>query len=147
MLDSGAILRFKGHGWEVALDDERADLMYGIKELTDARPGYDQAQVYYDGKVPEVFTSTRLRRALAAHNIDFDLNFAKTPVDAITDRLEIAGISGASDDETAAISKIWQDNQLDLEMPDVFRRAGEYGDAYLMAIPVEDDGQVVRVEM
>ncbi|TXJ78621.1 phage portal protein [Streptomyces lavendulae] len=122
--------------------------MYGIEELANARPGYDQAQTYYDGKVPEVFTSVRLRRALMAHNIDFDLNFSKTPVDALTDRLEIAGITGADDEQTALISKIWQDNQLDLEMPDLFRRAGEYGDAYLMVLPVEDDtGAVVRVEM
>ncbi|GGW15758.1 hypothetical protein GCM10018980_51780 [Streptomyces capoamus] len=131
------------------MDDESlADLMLGIEELKDSRPGYDQAQTYYDGKVPEVFVNARLRRALAAHRIDFDLNFAKTPVDAVTDRLEIAGITGADDEQTALISKIWQDNQLDLEMPDLFRRAGEYGDAYLMVLPVEDDqGNVVRVEM
>jgi hypothetical protein len=130
------------------VDDERADLMYGIEELKEARPAYDQAQTYYDGKVPEVFTSIRIRRALAANGIDFDLNFAKTPVDAVTDRLEIAGITGKDDEQTALISQIWQDNQLDLEMPDVFRRAGEYGDAYLMVLPVEDaDGKVARVEM
>ncbi|MFF4552720.1 phage portal protein [Streptomyces sp. NPDC001422] len=128
--------------------DPRGDLMYGIHELTEARPHYDQAALYYDGKVPEVFSSNRIRRALAANNIDFDLNFAKTPVDAVTDRLEIAGITGKDDEQTALISKIWQDNQLDLEMPDVFRRAGEYGDAYLMALPVDDDaGNTVRVEM
>lgn len=128
--------------------DPRGDLMYGIEELQAARPHYDQAAIYYDGKVPEVFTSTRIRRALARHHVDFDLNFAKTPVDAVTDRLEIAGITGKDDEQTALISKIWQDNQLDLEMPDVFRRAGEYGDAYLMALPVEDDaGNTVRVEM
>ncbi|MEV6504802.1 hypothetical protein AB0M61_01605 [Streptomyces sp. NPDC051642] len=130
------------------LVDPRSDLMFGIEELKEARPGYDQAQTYYDGKVPEVFTSVRLRRALAAHNIDFDLNFAKTPVDAVCDRLEIAGITGQNDAETALISKVWQDNQLDLEMPDTFRRAGEFGDAYLIVLPVYGDGeQVIRVEM
>lgn len=128
-------------------DIARHDLMLGIEELKEARPGYDQAALYYDGKVPEVFSSTRIRRALAAHHIDFDLNFAKTPVDAVTDRLEIAGITGANDEQTDLISKIWQDNQLDLEMPDVFRRAGEFGDAYLMVLPVYDGEQVVRVEM
>jgi hypothetical protein len=137
---------------EAALDDEaidpRADLMYGIEELTEARPGYDQAQTYYDGKVPEVFTSTRIRRALARHGIDFDLNFARTPVNAVTDRLKIASITSPDEQTNTLISKIWQDNQLDLEMPDLFRRAGEFGDACLMVLPVEDDnGTVVRVEM
>jgi hypothetical protein len=130
------------------VDAERADLMYGIEELKEARPGYDKAQTYYDGTVPEVFTSTRIRRALAARGIDFDLNFAKTPVNAVTDRLEIAAVTSPDDSANKVISQIWQDNQLDLEMPDLFRRAGEYGDAYLFVLPVEDDkGNVVRVEM
>src|SRR5213592_1149422 len=106
--------------------------MYGIEELTEARPHYDQAAMYYDGKVPEVFTSVRLRRALAAHNIDFDLNFAKTPVNAVTNRLKVASVTSPDEDTNLLISKIWQDNQLNLELPDLLRRAGEYGDAYLM---------------
>lgn len=126
----------------------RDDLMYGIAELQDARPGYDQAQTYYDGKVPEVFVNARLRRALQAKNIDFDLNFAKTPVNAVTNRLKIASITSPDPATNDLISKIWQDNQLNLEMKNLFRRAGEYGDAYLMVLPVEDDkGDVVRVEM
>ncbi|MEV8033903.1 phage portal protein [Streptomyces sp. NPDC086182] len=130
------------------MDAERADLMYGIEELKEARPSYDQAQTYYDGKVPEVFTSTRIRRALTLHHIDFDLNFAKTPVNAVTNRLTIAAITSPDDAVTALVSQIWQDNQLNLEMPDTFRRAGEFGDAYLMVLPVEDEhGNVVRVEM
>jgi hypothetical protein len=131
------------------LDDESLDdLMYGIEELKDARPGYDQAEAYYDGKVPEVFSSTRIRRALAARDIDFDLNFAKTPVNAVTNRLKIASVTSPDEATNTLISKIWQDNQLNLEMPDLFRRGGEYGDAYLFVLPVEDEkGQVVRVEM
>ncbi|WP_435279326.1 phage portal protein [Streptomyces sp. 1222.5] len=128
--------------------DPRADLMYGIEELQEARPGYDQAQAYYDGQVPEVFTNARLRRALKAHDIDFDLNFAKTPVNAVTNRLKVASVTSPDSDVNDLISKIWQDNQLNIELPDLFRRAGEYGDAYLMVLPVEDEtGNVVRVEM
>lgn len=128
--------------------DPRTDLMYGIEELKDSRLAYDQAQTYYDGKVPEVFTSTRIRRALARHDIDFDLNFARTPVNAVTDRLRVASITSSDPAANTLISQIWQDNQLNLEMPDTFRRAGEYGDAYLMVLPVEDEhGTVVRVEM
>jgi hypothetical protein len=122
--------------------------MYGIAELTAARPEYDRAALYYDGKVPEVFTSTRIRRALAAKDIDFDLNFAKTPVNAVANRLKVASITSPDEQTNTLISQIWQDNQLNLEMPDLFRRAGEYGDAYLMVLPVEDQqGNVLRVEM
>src|SRR3954464_14792928 len=111
-----SILRFKGHGWEGALDDERADLMFGIEGLTHARPRYDQAQTYYDGKVPEVFTSVRLRRALAAHNIDFDLNFAKTPVNAVTNRLKIASITSPDEQPNTLISQFWRGKQTTLEI-------------------------------
>ena len=128
--------------------DPRADLMHGIHELKESRPGYDQAQTYYDGKVPEVFTSTRIRRALAIHDIDFDLNFARTPVNAVTNRLKVASITSPDPATNTLISKIWQDNQLNIELPDLFRRAGEYGDAYLMVLPVEDEaGNVLRVEI
>lgn len=135
------------------MDDEadvepRSDLMYGIEELKESRHGYDEAAVYYEGKVPEVFTSLRLRRALMLHDIDFDLNFAKTPVNAVVNRLEIAAVTTPDDAANTLISKIWQDNQLDLELPDLFRRACEFGDAYLMVLPVEDDaGNTIRVDM
>ncbi|MEU1272990.1 phage portal protein [Streptomyces sp. NPDC005799] len=128
--------------------DPRADLMYGLEELRESRPEYDQAQVYYEGKVPEVFTSVRIRRALAIHHVDFDLNFAKTPVNAVTNRLKVASVTSPDEQTNTLISKIWQDNQLNIELPDLFRRAGEYGDAYLMVLPVEDEqGAVQRVEM
>jgi hypothetical protein len=122
--------------------------MYGIRELKGSRPGYDKAQTYYDGKVPEVFVSSRIRRALAVKGIDFDLNFAKTPVDAVTRRLKVASVTSPDEATNTLISKIWQDNQLNLEMPNVFRRGGEYGDAYLFVLPVENErGDVERVEM
>jgi hypothetical protein len=134
---------------EVALDEESlTDLMHGIEELQESRHGYDEAGIYYDGKAPEVFTSLRIRRALMFHGVDFDLNFAKTPVNAVVNRLEVAAVTIPDDAANQLISKVWQDNQLDLELPDLFRRACEFGDAYLMVLPVEDDnGNVIRVDM
>jgi hypothetical protein len=122
--------------------------MYGIEALDDARPNYREAQNYYDGDVPEIFASARLRRALEDTGVDFRLNFAKTPVDAVVDRLEIAAITAADDAHTEAIAKIWADNGMDLEAPDIHRRACTLGDAYLIVLPIEDDkGAVIGVEM
>src|SRR5256885_17092588 len=104
--------------------------MYGMEGVKGAGHGSARAQPSYDGKVPEVFTSTRIRRALARHDIDFDLNFAKTPVNAVTNRLTVASITSPDEAVNTLISKIWQDNQLNLELPDLFRRSGELGDAY-----------------
>lgn len=124
------------------------DLMCGIHELKESRHEYDKAAAYYEGRVSEVFSSLRLRRALAIHDLDFGLNFAKTPVNAVVDRLEIAAITGTDEATDTLISQLWQGNALDLEMPDLHRRACEFGDAYLIVLPVEDDaGNVLRVEM
>lgn len=122
--------------------------MYGIEALDDARPDYRKAQKYYDGDVPEIFASARLRRALEDTGVDFRLNFAKTPVDAVVDRLEIAAITAADKAHTETIAKVWADNGMDLEAPDLHRHACTLGDAYLIVLPVEDDNdQVIGVEM
>jgi hypothetical protein len=122
--------------------------MYGIEQLDDARPEYREAQNYYDGTVPEIFASARLRRALEDTGVDFRLNFAKTPVDAVVDRLEIAAITGADDAHTKLISQVWAANGMDLEAPDLHCHACTLGDAYLIVLPIEDDGdQVTGVEM
>ncbi|MFE4671107.1 phage portal protein [Streptomyces sp. NPDC056723] len=125
-----------------------SDLMYGIEQLDDARPDYRQAQCYFDGDVPEIFASARLRRALEDTGVDFRLNFAKTPVEAVVDRLEIAAITGADDAHTEIISTVWADNGMDLEAPDIHCHACTLGDAYLIVLPIEDDnGAVIGVEM
>ncbi|MCX5338362.1 phage portal protein [Streptomyces sp. NBC_00140] len=125
-----------------------SDLMYGIEQLDDARPDYREAQNYYDGDVPEIFASARLRRALEDTGVDFRLNFSKTPVDAVVDRLEIAAITAADDAHTKLISQVWNDNGMDLEAPDLHCHACTLGDAYLIVLPVDDDrGTVTGVEM
>ncbi|WP_445520445.1 phage portal protein [Streptomyces sp. NEAU-174] len=130
------------------MDADLMDLMHGIQELADARADYDRAQAYYEGEVPEVFASSRIRRALRANDIDFDLNFAKTAVNAVVDRLEVAAITSPDNAVNTLIAKLWDDNNLALELPDLHRRGCEYGDAYLICLPVEDDkGTVLRVEM
>ncbi|RAJ70272.1 SPP1 Gp6-like portal protein [Streptomyces sp. Amel2xB2] len=124
------------------------DLMDGIAELDDARPEYRQAQRMYDGTVPEVFASSRIRARLDAEGVDFRLNFARTPVDAVIDRLEIAAITADDDEANQAITDVWNANQLDLEAPDIHRKACSLGDAYVIALPIEDDdGTVSGIEI
>jgi hypothetical protein len=122
--------------------------MDGVAELDDARPDYRQAQRMYDGTAPEVFASSRVRAALAATGVDFHLNFAKTPVNAVVDRLEIAAITTADEGHNQLITQVWNDNQLDLEAPDIHRKACSLGDAYVIVLPVEDDSEnVIGVEI
>lgn len=129
-------------------DDARADLMLGIECLADARPGYDKAAAYFDGNVPEVFSSLRLRRALAAEGLDFRINFAKTPVTAVANRLKITAVSSPDEAQNQALAALWKANELDIEAPDTHTKTCELGDGYLFVLPVEDDsGNVTGLEM
>jgi len=111
----------------------------GLKDLDQVRGLNDQAAAYYDGDIQEVFASARLRRAMARSGIKFRFNFAKTPVDSLTDRLEIAAVRSTNPGAAAALTRTWEVNQLDLEAPNIHRRAGEFGDAYVIVWPRDTD--------
>lgn len=114
------------------------DLGRALRDMHHSLPHYHQAANYYGGNIPELFASIRLRRAMARTGMGFRFNFAKTPVDALTDRLEIASITSSDDNVNGMLADLWEDNQLDLEAPEIHRRAGEYGDAYVIVWPVEE---------
>jgi len=111
----------------------------GLKDLDRTRVSNGEAAAYYDGDIGEVFASARLRRAMARSGIKFRFNFAKTPVDALTDRLEIAAVRSTNARASEALARLWEVNQLDLEAPNVHRRAGEFGDAYAIVWPRDTD--------
>lgn len=121
------------------------DLDEGLKEMDKADKAYRKAQLYYEGTFPEVFASARLRAALARTGMDFRLNFAKTPVDAVVSRLKINAITSPLADVQERITQIWDDNQLDLFEILSFRRACEFGDSYLLVWPDDTIKSGVRV--
>lgn len=115
------------------------DLWDGIKSLKDSRHAYDRADAYYEGVVAEVFSSVRVQRAIERTGVSFDLNFACTVVDAVVDRLELAAVTSPDTGQAEALQSVWDSNSMDLEAPDVHRRACEFGDAYLIVLPVLDE--------
>jgi hypothetical protein len=116
------------------------DLTIGLALLDKRRPDYVQARQYFEDTAPEFFASPRLRRALERTGTAFKINFAAVPVKAAAQRIKIASVTCPDNaDATAWIARQWRLNELDLYMPDAFLRACEYGDAYLMSWPVEDE--------
>lgn len=111
------------------------DLDEGLKAMDKADKAYRKAQLYYEGSFPEVFASARLRAALARTGMDFRLNFAKTPVDAVVSRLRINAITSPRPDVQERVTQIWDDNKLALFEILSFRRACEFGDSYLLVWP------------
>lgn len=114
-------------------------LAMALESLLHKQEANTRAAHYYEGTTHEVFASFRMRRAMARTGVGFRFNFARTPVDALTDRLEIAAVKSTNERATEAIAQMWADNQLDLEIPNIHRRASEFGDAYVMVWPREED--------
>jgi hypothetical protein len=122
-----------------------ADLMNGLQSLEEAQMGYAKAAAYYKGTQPEFFASLRLRIAMGATGVIFNFNFAALPVDAVAERLEVAGISAPDERALEYINDAWQDNQLDVYAPNVMHNACKFGDAYFFVWPnpggdADDDG-------
>lgn len=129
-------------------DVERADLMRGIEALGASRHGYDKAAAYFQGTVQEIFSSARLRHILASKDVDFRINFARTPVTAVARRLKITAVSSPDPAQDEALAGLWKANQLAIEAPDLHTKTCELGDGHLMVLPVEDDqDNVTGVEM
>lgn len=126
------------------------DLLNAYAELCDARPGYAKAEAYFDGDVDEIFASDKVARMLAKSNLNEldEINFARIPVTAITDRLHITSITTGDEDADTDIADLIKRNQLDEELPGLHVRACSQGDAYLMVWPeTEPDGHVSGVNM
>lgn len=104
---------------------------------------YKTARSYYDGDVPEVFATSRLRAAFKQTGDRSRLNFCRTVVHAVSNRLEVGNISGGSERANAVIRKVWEDNDLGLEADDTHRMACALGDYYALAWPDEEGEWVV----
>jgi hypothetical protein len=118
------------------------DLMAGLEALDVAEPGYHRAEQYYSGNVPEYFASPRLRRAMMRTGLAFRFNFARIPVDAVTERLKLAAVTCADAAADAALRDIWLRNKIALQSRQIIRRACEFGDAYVIVWPSDDESGI-----
>jgi hypothetical protein len=122
-----------------------SDLMDGLAELEESREDYERAEEYYKNNMLELFVSPRLRRALNASEITFRIRLAKIPVDAVANRLEISSITVPGNaDGTAMLERIWDENGMLLEAPNVHQKACMFGDCYLVVWDA-DEGETVDI--
>lgn len=122
-----------------------SDLTDGFKAVADAADGYVRAHAYFTGDVDEVMPAASLRYArMAEASRRYRLNFSKTPVTVVADRLEIAAISVPGDEKAteALQTLVWDANRLLLETPNANRNTCAYGDYYMVVWPGEKDGAV-----
>lgn len=118
------------------------DVVRGMRALDEAAPAYEEAERYYEGCVTEVFADAKVAHKLAKYGASFKANFAKIPVRAIANKLKITSISVPGEDKaTDRITEIRELLGLPSEEKVIHRKAGEYGDAFVLVQPVdaEDD--------
>jgi len=123
----------------VAVPAQSKDLLTATQALAQADPGYCKASQYYEGNVSEVFASTRLRRAMRVTGINFQFNFARLPVDARSERIQISAVTAKPDSANTQLETLWRDNKMNLVGRQIQRRALEMGDAYAMIWPSPED--------
>jgi hypothetical protein len=115
-------------------------IKWGVDTLSGRRNTYENAQDYYRGSQCELFANEKWGR-MFRKNGTYVLNFAKTVVDTVLDRLEIASVKGVGDQADAALNLIWEQNELTLDATEIHRNALVFGDCYAIVWP-DEEGQV-----
>lgn len=110
------------------------DLKYAVDTILDRQTGYDLAEAYYDGTVAEPFASRTFARLFGAGE-DYRLNYARTVVDAVNNRIEIAAVLGTTNAANKKLNTIWEANELGLDANEIHKRTLIYGDCYAIVWP------------
>ena len=107
-----------------------SDIKKAIDTIVDRRNTYLVAEEYYEGTNLEVFSNNRWLQVLGTVRNNFRFNFARTVVDSVLNRLEIANITANTEEANKKINDIWEMNDLQIDADEIHRRALVYGDCY-----------------
>lgn len=135
-------------------------LKFALAEMDLALSGYEEAEAYYDGTKAESFSHPRIARALRNTKDKYKINFAKTPVNVVADRLAISSVTVRRLTEAEAEAdapttgdpanpnqdkkpddkndftklfekKVWRKCAMETLIEDLHLKTSEYGDGYL----------------
>lgn len=117
------------------------DLIAGFKALDAARDAYELRWAYYAGQLPERFLTERIEQIVrdASGETQYRFRFAKIPIDALRNRVQVASITGATAEITEQIEQIRQANDLEMIEPFTHERMFALGDAYMLTWPTDPD--------
>ncbi|WP_274029459.1 phage portal protein [Streptomyces sp. MMBL 11-1] len=121
-----------------------SDLIHAVTEIREAYENYQIAEDYYEGNVPEIFCNPKLRTLLQKTGEEYTFNLAKTPVNAVANRLVIQAVTVRGNETTTRLlqEQVWEPNNLTLGTAKMNLRACEYGDAYVFVWDGVEDGTV-----
>jgi hypothetical protein len=112
------------------------DLLEGFRALDDAAADYRQAATYFSGTPVERFANQHIERLVRGTG-PYRFRLAHRPVNAMTSRVRIAAVTSDSTAATARIDVIRTANDMVRLEPLIHRKTFMYGDAYVMAWPVD----------
>jgi hypothetical protein len=117
----------------LGVDPILESLIRHIEETISARrAGYDDYRAYYMGD-QSVKLTTRLKAFLGIHDEqEFRDNFCEVVVDALADRLIVAGFQGPSEAVTEFASNVWRINRMDYQQTVIHTEAVLLGDGYVL---------------
>lgn len=117
------------------------DISLAIRSINDRHDTYANAETYYNGSENEVFAHARFAKLFGRDSSDYILNYCKTVVDTVNDRLEIAAVLGTNDSSNDKINEIWEGNELTLDQHEIHRHALVFGECYAIVWP-DEEGEV-----
>lgn len=125
----------------LSLSELRHDLARALKLIDDKREDYEKARDMYEGKAREIGGSN-VARTIIEQSRSTPISFAHIPVDVIADKIELAAVTCNSGPGKANLQRWSETNDLEDESQDWIRKAGYFGDYYVVTDPVglDEDG-------
>lgn len=119
-----------------------SDIKLALEHILTRRDGYQHAETYYEGSMPEVFLDQKWYRLFKNPRHDFRFNFSKTVVDSVLNRLEISQVSSDSEEAKSYLDRIFNQTDIKLDINEIHRNALIYGDCYAIVWP-DMNGELV----
>ena len=121
------------------LDKVLEHLDRGLAILKDRAPRYADGKAYYDGTRAEVFANAAISKALNDEARAHPLNLAHIPVDAVIDKVNLTGITAQETAANTRLAAVLDANDVEDEADDWARKAGYFGDYYVVIDITEVD--------
>lgn len=110
-------------------------LVDAVRAVTDKADQYKIAMDYYEGRVPEVFATIKLRKLFGTLSDHSRLNFCRPIITAVANRLDIASVVADSPEANAKIEDIWDSSELAFESNEIHVKTLIYGESYALVWP------------
>jgi hypothetical protein len=108
-------------------------LKWAIDDLRSKTPAIERHRRYYKGDHPRVWLTTKLRTMFRDMVDQMSENWCKLVIDAALMRIRITGWAGDKETQADAFSKLWEENNLEVDQIDLWRRVRRDGEAYTIS--------------